>query len=345
MGTTQSQPDQDFVPTKQVEKIEIICSADVGPVTIHSIPAREENPVEGTKEFEVYSDTAKSNNFTPSVHLNMTNSLPAVRFKEPPQISTGPEIPVQDTEGHDMAKSNSSPPKVDFNSAPNILSILPSRNQSAIDQLLRASPARNLASVTNVPEVLLSSTIADVLRVLEGDGRPCVLVRDVPLQGSSAPPQDAIFRRIDIFHVAAALGCVEKSLLHIIEHLTPLVQVNGDASLREVRREAQSGARSRGASARTSAARRAVSQYASCLTAARRMNVLLHSHLRANLRHARAHARPPARLGVSEPEAKGLRQTPHGTLSCAHPGAHSLVRSLVCTHASQHAPKQTAHRS
>ena len=270
MGTTQSQPDQDPVPTNPVAIVDIVCSSEVLPVTIQNFTARVENPPKDTEDHPAVPDIATSNSSHPSEHfqetsnvlnalespnqdtkehavdldvVNLNHSPSSVHSKESTENLFAPKSAIQDTKENaafsDMAEFNNFLPLVNFKSASSIPGSLPSESRSAIDQLLSESPAKNLASVTNVPEVLLSSTISDVLRVLEGDGRPCVLVRDVPLQGSSAPPQDAIFRRIDIFHVAAALGCAEKPFWHIIEHLTPLAQVDGDASLREVRRAAQ----------------------------------------------------------------------------------------------------------
>ena len=61
---------------------------------------------------------------------------------------------------------------------------------------LKTTSAKTLASATNVPEILLSTSILDVLNLLETDGRSCVLVRDVRnIPGNKALSGDIIFTR------------------------------------------------------------------------------------------------------------------------------------------------------
>ena len=99
-----------------------------------------------------------------------------------------------------------------------------------INQILMATTVRTLASVTAVPEVLLSTTITDILRMMEKDGTSCILVRDFDSGGAT---RDAVFRRIDVFRTAMSLRCTARPLAHIAGRLPPVLQLDGGASLEE----------------------------------------------------------------------------------------------------------------
>ena len=105
------------------------------------------------------------------------------------------------------------------------------RNQ---DTILRSTAAKTIASLTNVPEILLNSTISDVLQIMEKDGISCILVRDLHTKKKFSITPDVVFKRIDIFRIATKLRCMAQPLSSIVEHLTPLQQVESDASLDEV---------------------------------------------------------------------------------------------------------------
>ena len=114
-----------------------------------------------------------------------------------------------------------------------------SDNQSALDKLLQSTKAKNLASATSVPEVLSSTSISDILRMMEKDANSCVLVRDISARGTSTRTRDAIFRRSDLFHTDMTLKCTAQSLSYLIQHLSPIVQLDGEASVSEVLQEMQ----------------------------------------------------------------------------------------------------------
>ena len=102
------------------------------------------------------------------------------------------------------------------------------------DFILRSTAAKTIASLTNVPEILLNSTISDVLQIMEKDGISCILVRDLHTKKKFSITPDVVFKRIDIFRIATKLRCIAQPLSSIVEHLTPLQQVESDASLDEV---------------------------------------------------------------------------------------------------------------
>ena len=94
-----------------------------------------------------------------------------------------------------------------------------------VDSVLHGSTAKSLASSTNVPEVLLSTSVSDVLQIMEKDGKSCILVRDFHVRGATSNTRDAIFRRIDIFRLAMTYKCGELPFSQFAEHLPPLMQV------------------------------------------------------------------------------------------------------------------------
>jgi hypothetical protein len=96
------------------------------------------------------------------------------------------------------------------------------------EDMLQSATAKSLASATTVPEVLLSTTIFDVMHILEKGGTSCIVVRDFETHQKS---RDIVFRRIDIFNVSMKLKCYEKPLSHIIDHLPRVHQVDGEDSL------------------------------------------------------------------------------------------------------------------
>ena len=80
----------------------------------------------------------------------------------------------------------------------------------------------------------MNSTISDILQIMEKDGISCVLVRDLHTKKKFSITPDVVFKRIDIFRIATKLRCIAQPLSSIVEHLTPLQQVESDASLDEV---------------------------------------------------------------------------------------------------------------
>ena len=103
-----------------------------------------------------------------------------------------------------------------------------------IDQILKTTLSKTLASSTNLPEVLMSTLISDILHLFEKNGNSCVLLRNSNLRISNGQTQDMIFRRIDVFDYAMKLKCIEQPLSHIAEYLTPLQHLDGDTSLEQV---------------------------------------------------------------------------------------------------------------
>jgi CBS domain-containing protein len=103
-----------------------------------------------------------------------------------------------------------------------------------LDQLLRSTTAKSLASATNVPEVLLSTSISAVLQNLETDRRSCVLVRDFSVPGSNTSSTDTIFNRIDVFRFAIKARNTALPFSNIVEHMKPVHQVDGDTRLDSV---------------------------------------------------------------------------------------------------------------
>jgi hypothetical protein len=95
-----------------------------------------------------------------------------------------------------------------------------------LDQYLKTTSAKTLASATNVPEILLSTSIFDVLNILETDGRSCVLVRDLHIQGNAALSGDVIFNRMDVFKAAMASGNTALPFSSIVDRLSPVEQVS-----------------------------------------------------------------------------------------------------------------------
>jgi CBS domain-containing protein len=103
-----------------------------------------------------------------------------------------------------------------------------------LEQSLRSTTAKSLASATDVPEVLLSTSISVVLRHLETNGRSCVLVRDFSVPGSNCSSADTIFNRIDVFRFAMNAKSTALPFSSIVEHLKPVHQVDGDSTLLSV---------------------------------------------------------------------------------------------------------------
>ena len=108
-----------------------------------------------------------------------------------------------------------------------------------LDQIL-LTKAKTLASATNVPEILLSTTVREVLKTVEKDGKSCILLRDCPVVGITNFTKDMIFRRVDIFHLAMKFKCLEQPFSCMVEHLVPVQQLDGEVSLDEVIRVMQS---------------------------------------------------------------------------------------------------------
>ena len=98
-------------------------------------------------------------------------------------------------------------------------------------EILRSATAKSLASATSVPEVLLRTSVSDVLHILEKDGISCIVVRDFNTTNDS---RDAVLRRIDIFNAAINLTSTRIPLSCIVEQLPHVQQLDGEKSLLDI---------------------------------------------------------------------------------------------------------------
>jgi hypothetical protein len=104
-------------------------------------------------------------------------------------------------------------------------------NSTDLDRIFKTNQAKKLASATTLPEVHLSTTISNVLRILEIDGNSCIVVRDFSTQENQVLTRDAIFSRMDVFQAAMKLKDTAQPFSHIVDQLRPLKQVDGESTL------------------------------------------------------------------------------------------------------------------